>query len=92
MIMAAANLQNLESQQDLQNLNWLNDMAAYGSQGYKFAKKVAPAAGDMWRQVDPNSFDKYAVPGTKAFLDAKDFGKANGGWAAVDNLGNQMGI
>ena len=81
----------------LQNLDFWRDLgkgmkhaAKIGAKGYKIGKELAPEAGKAWNAIDSNSYNKFAVPGTNAFLEAKEMGKSMGGWGAVDAMGNEL--
>jgi len=81
----------------LQNLDFFSDLGSglekaskIGSSAYKIGKKVAPVAGGMWEKVDSKSYDKYAVPATKGFVDVKNVGKSVGGWNTLGAIGGAM--
>ena len=68
----------------------LSTAAKYGSQAYKYGKQVAPYAGEAWNYASPSTYETYAKPATENFLAVKDFGKAQGGWNAVDQFGHTL--
>ena len=80
-----------------QNLDFFSDMgkslqsaSKFGADAYKIGKSAAPTVGQMWKQVDRNSYDQYGVPAGDSFLQAKDMGKSLGGWGAVNQAGMFM--
>ena len=88
---------NIREAVNLQNLDFFSDMgkglekaSKIGGDAYKIGKKVAPVAGNMWQKADADSYNKYAVPGTKNFNDAKKMGKSVGGWNTVGAIGGAM--
>ena len=78
----------------LMNLGFLQDFgnglqtaSQYGSQAYKIGKEAAPYAGQAMQYAAPETYQNYAVPATNNFMAAKEFGKSQGGWGAVDAYG-----